>query len=87
MRIVELGDCSMIIMKDSDDSMRYSVGNIYRNCKKYGIMPAVTLDGEEYLSFYQTPSDMIYTAGRLILFFKEGIDSRFHVGDKVKTVI
>ena len=49
--------------------------------------PAVTLDGEEYLSFYQTPSDMIYTAGRLILFFKEGVDSRFHVGDKVKTVI
>ena len=36
MQIVELGDCSMVIMKDSEDPPWISVGDIYRKAVKYG---------------------------------------------------
>jgi hypothetical protein len=82
MQIVELGDCSMVIMKDSEDPPWVSVGNIYMEAvnKKKSIL----IDKGNQISInYLESSDFVYTAGRLILFFKENIPPRFHVHDKV----
>ena len=78
MQIVELGDCSMVIMKDSEDPPWVSVGDTYRKAtrkdKKRKIR--VWIDASNNLSSMSS-SDYIYTAGRLILFFKEDIKPDF----------
>ncbi len=82
MQIVELGDCSMVIMKDSEDPPWVSVGNVYREATKY--YRKILVDKGDQLTFnYLEASDYIYSAGRLVLFFKDTIPSRFQVHDKV----
>jgi hypothetical protein len=82
MQIVELGDCSMVIMKDSEDPPWVSVGDIYREASKYN--KKILVDKEDQLTFhYLEASDYVYTAGRLVLFFKDAIPSRFQIHDKV----
>jgi hypothetical protein len=82
MQIVELGDCSMVIMKDSEDPPWVSVGNIYRIAIKYN--DTILVDKDDQLTYhYLESSDYIYTAGRLILFFKDAIPDRFQLHDKV----
>jgi hypothetical protein len=82
MQIVELGDCSMVIMKDSEDPPWVSVGNIYRRAIKYN--DTILVDKGDQLTYhYLESSDYIYTAGRLILFFKDAIPDRFQLHDKV----
>jgi hypothetical protein len=82
MRIVELGDCSMVIMKDSDDPPWVSVGNIYRKASKYN--QSILVDKGNQLTYnYVESYDYVYTAGRLVLFFKDDISNRFSLGDKV----
>ena len=82
MQIVELGDCSMVIMKDSEDPPWVSVGDVYRNALrcKAGV---ILVEKENDEDIFQKASDYIYTAGRLILFFKEQVNSGFHLHDKV----
>ena len=82
MQIVELGDCSMVIMKDSEDPPWVSVGDVYRDALKYknGVILVEKRGNED---IFQAASDYIYTAGRLVLFFKEQINSEFHLYDKV----
>ena len=82
MRIVELGDCSMVIMKDSEDPPWISVGNVYRSASRNGRNILVD-SGDQLTSQYLESSDYIYTAGRLVLFFKDDIPSRFKLHDKV----
>ena len=82
MRIVELGDCSMAIMKDSEDSYYMSIGAIYRRASAYNMSIIVDKGDWPTINYLET-KDYIYSAGRLILFFKETIDSRFHLHDKV----
>ena len=82
MRIVELGDNSMVIMKDSEDPPWSSVGNVYRRASRGDRHILVDKDDQLTVNYLET-SDYVYTAGRLILFFKEDIPSRFHVHDKV----
>ena len=82
MRIVELGDCSMVIMKDSDDPPWVSVGSIYREASKHGRKILVD-KGDQLTLNYLEPSDFICTAGRLILFFKDSIPSKYQLHDKV----
>lgn len=82
MQIVELGDCSMVIMKDSEDPPRASVGDIYRRAVRYNC--SILVDKDDQLTFhYLESSDFVYTAGRLVLFFKNDIPERFHLHDKV----
>ena len=82
MRIVELGDCSMIVMKDSEDPPWKSVGDIYREAYKYN--KSILVDKGNQLTYnYVEASDYVYTAGRLVLFFKEDISKRFSAGEKV----
>ena len=80
MRIVELGDCSMVIMKDSEDPPWISVGNTYRRASENGYQISVL---SESSSEAVVASDYVCTAGRLILFFKDSINSEFHLHDKV----
>ena len=82
MQIVELGDCSMVIMKDSDDPPWVSVGSVYRRAVRYN--HTILVDKDDQLSFnYLESSEYVYTAGRLILFFKDSIPPRFQLHDKV----
>ena len=82
MQIVELGDCSMVIMKDSEDPPWKNVGDAYREASKY--RKKILVDVGDQLTFdYLEASDYIYTAGRLVLFFKDSIPSRFQLHDKV----
>ena len=89
MQIVELGDNSMVIMKDSEDPFWMSVGDIYRKAKNeeysmaVGIFQYVNGSFEHKHNNFQIASEYIYSAGRLILFFKEAIYPMFHLHDKV----
>lgn len=82
MRIVELGDCSMVIMKDSEDPPWESVGDVYRYALN-GNKKILVDKGNQLTYNYLASSDYIYTAGRLVLFFKDSIPSRFQLHDKV----
>ena len=85
MQIVELGDYSMVIMKDSDDPPWESVGNIYRYADRCGL--SIGVDVEQITMSYLESYDYVCTAGRLILLFEDKIPDRFHVHDKVKLFI
>ena len=82
MQIVELGDCSMVIMKDSEDPPWKSVGSIYRFATE-NKRNIIVDKGDQITFHYLRSSEAIYTAGRLILFFKEAIPSKFQLHDKV----
>lgn len=82
MQIVELGDCSMVIMKDSEDPPWVSVGNLYRRASKKHRNILVD-NGDQLTIQYLESSDYVYTAGRLVLFFKDAIPNRFQLHDKV----
>ena len=87
MRIVELGDCSMVIMKDSEDPPWISVGKVYREAKEHNRVILVEKSGNDDSDtqddIWQKASEYIYTAGRLILFFKDQVNSGFHLHDRV----
>ena len=90
MQIVELGDCSMVIMKDSEDPPWVSVGNVYRYAEKCNTNIGVKklFNNGNYTSYVsQISSDCIYTAGRLVLFFKGSIDENIHLHDKIELFI
>lgn len=82
MQIVELGDCSMVIMKDSSDYMSFSVGKLFRRIREEEHADIEVAKAEDQ-SVWQTSSGSIYTAGRLLLFFKETIRPEFKLHDKV----
>ena len=88
MQIVELGDCSMVIMKDSSDAPWETPGYIYRAAKEYDrriFVQRLVGDGTDprHYQTVQRSSDSIYTAGRLILFFNEDINPAFQLHDNV----
>lgn len=82
MQIVELGDNTMVIMKDGEDPPWVSVGDVYRRASKYNRHIIVCV-GDQLTTDYLESSEYIYTAGRLVLFFKDNIPSRFKLHDKV----
>ena len=89
MRIVELGDNSMVIMKDSEDPPWGSVGNSYRAAKRWMCPLKVRSinDGKSALatSNWMTSSESIYSSGRLILYFQnDNVSFCFKVGDRVE---
>ena len=72
----------MVIMKDSEDPPWENVGDAYREASKY--RKKILVDVGDQLTFnYLEAIDYIYSAGRLILYFKDVIPSRFHLHDKV----
>jgi len=85
MRIVELGDCSMVIMKDSDDPPWVSVGDTYRKATKKDQKRKIRVYVQTLQNGYrcEVSSDYIYTAGRLVLFFKDKI----HPGFKLHSIV
>lgn len=88
MQIVELGDCSMVIMKDSNDAPWFSVGKIYREAAEYNnrviLVEKWSDDNPDIQNdISQKASECIYTAGRLILFFKDQVNPGFHLHDRV----
>ena len=85
MQIVELGDCSMVIMKDSSDTPWDSVGNYYRHSKRWHEkITVIRYEPDNNCGLIkQVCSDTIYTAGRLVLFFSDPINPGFHLHDKV----
>ena len=50
MQIVELGDCSMVIMKDSEDPPWISVGDIYRHANDN--YKRILIDKGDQLTFH-----------------------------------
>jgi hypothetical protein len=82
MRIVELTDYTMVIMKDSEDPPWVSVGDVYREAKRgnYSIM----VDIDQITYHYLVTDDYIYSGGRLMLFFGDAIPPRFHLHDRVE---
>ena len=83
MQITEIGDNSMVIMKNSNDYMKATVGYYYRRAKKYGDNFCLCVAKENGEGDWHRACDMIYTAGRLILFFKKDISQWFALQDKV----
>ena len=82
MRIVEIGDCSMVIMKDSEDPPWVSVGDVYRKAhKRHGhiYVNQITPPYDQMMA-----SEFIYTAGRLVLFFQDAIRPNFCLHDRIQ---
>ena len=84
MRIVELSDYTMVIMKDSDDPPWRSVGKIAYMAEGYG---SIIVDVEQITVNYITASDFVCSAGKLVLFFKDKIPDKFHLHDKVSVAV
>lgn len=84
MQIVELGDYSMIVMKDSEDPPWESIGNVYRAAAYFN--STILVDVEQLTINHITSTDFVYSGGRLVLFFKDAIPERFHLHDKVVLV-
>ena len=82
MTILELGDYSMVIVKDSEDPYRRSLKKIYYEADFYDKKIIVDV-GNQITHYYIEASEFLYSARSLILFFKDKITDRFHVGDKV----
>jgi hypothetical protein len=80
MQIVEIGDCSMVIMKDSGDPPWMSVGYYYREAKEnnHSIVVSTGHHPECMVS-----DNFIYAGGRLVVFFKDSIKDKFSLHDKV----
>lgn len=81
MRIVELSDYSMTVMKDSDDPPWANIGDLYREAVYYDSPLFVNIGNQ--LGKYISTKEYVYAAGRLILYFKNKIPERFHLHDKV----
>lgn len=83
MRIIELSDYSMTVMKDSDDPPWVNLGDYYREVA--GDLGCLLVDvGDQLTMKYITSKEFVYAAGRLILYFKDRIPEKFHLHDKVK---
>lgn len=82
MRIIELSDYSMTVMKDSDDPPWTNIGNLYRQAVDYDD-PLFVDVGNQLSMDYISTKEYVYAAGRLILYFKYKIPERFHLHDKV----
>lgn len=82
MRIVELSEYTMVIMKDSDDLPWANLGDIYRRARRYDSCLFVNV-GDQLTYSYLSTNEYVYTAGRLILYFEQKIPDRFHLHDKV----
>lgn len=80
MRIIELGDYSMVIMKDSEDRIKVSIGDFYRFCYKNEYKITVEIPNTRH---HQMSDDCIYSGGRLILFFKDKVLPEFKLHQKV----
>ena len=85
MRIVEISDYSMMVMRDSEDPPWVTVGDVYRRASKGGY--PIMVDIDQLTFHYRETSDYIYTAGRLILYFKEKITDKFSLHDRVCLVV
>ena len=84
MRIVEIGDYSMVIMKDSDDPPWFSVGEVYRWAQTWGDTIIVEKRlGIRKIEVRRAASSSIYTAGRLILFFQDTVVPDFCLNDRI----
>jgi hypothetical protein len=89
MQIVELGDCSMVIMKDCLDSPWFSIGDKYRSMLQWKNFPMQVrgIEGEinRPCTNWVKSSDCIYTAGRLILYFNNvDLNTIFKLHDRVE---
>ena len=82
MRIVELTEYTMVVMRDSDDPPWISLGDIYREAENYNCK--LFVDTGDQLTYSHLSTDKyVYTAGRLILYFEQKIPDGFHLHDKV----
>jgi hypothetical protein len=92
MRIVELSDYTMTVMKDSEDPFWLSLSKIRNRAEKLHCKITV-LKGklEDYYpekpEYEQKSDEVICTAGRMMLFFKDKISDAFNTGDKVDIYI
>lgn len=89
MRIVELNDYSMTITKDSEDYPWFSIGGLYRKSVEWGCHIEVRKEPDYYRTdepirvANQASSEAVYTAGILVLLFKDRVDDNFHLYDRV----
>ncbi len=88
MRIVELNDYSMVIMKDSQDPSWVNVGDVYRraferNVPRRIMVCALSPLGDSMSIGRMTTNECLYSAGRLILLFKDKIKDAFKLHSKV----
>lgn len=85
MRIVELSEYTMTVMKDSEDPYWSSISGYYRTSLKHGLSICVAKgDYPDEPENGVTSSDSVCSGGMLVLFFRDKINSEFKVGDKVQ---
>lgn len=86
MRIVELSDFSMTVMKDSEDRFYKGLGEIQERVERYGSFITVVKEKQEVEDFHGTiqaeASESVCSGGKMILFFKDKLEG-FKVGDRV----
>ena len=82
MEIVELGDCSMAVMQNSDDDCYISLKRLYKEATRCDY-PMIVDKGNQITINYLKSTDFIYSGDRLVLYFKDSIPPRFHLHDKV----
>lgn len=86
MRIVELSDYTMTIMKDSDDPFWFTVSSMHEMAKNKSLNLFIT---SEEIGPMPKPhhsaiaNDSLSSAGKLLLFSADKIDPSFKIGDKV----
>lgn len=86
MRIIEIADYSMVIMKDSEDPFWLSLSS-YAEWKKYNMNLMVyhsdILLPSEQVKDCVISKDYICTAGKLVMYFEDKIPEHFKKEDKV----
>lgn len=84
MKIIELGDSTAVIMKDSEDYLWQSLAKLNdfakRTHSKLGMRKAHT-------HIQQDASEFLYSGRRLFLFFKDNIKDDFDLGDSVEIYV
>lgn len=87
MRITELGDCSMVIVSDPEDPSWNNLDEIVREARVTEKPILVDSDPTQLTFYYLTASEYMYSAGMLVLYFKESIPDRFCLDKQVKVCV
>ena len=83
MKIVDLGEYSMVIEGDHKESSYYgNITFIYSFAKRFN-MPILVCKGNQLTLNYLESSDFLYSGGILLLYFINKIPSKYQVRDTV----
>ena len=84
MKIVELSDYSVIIMKDSEDPFYFSLSGYAVKARKEEYHIGMYKNNAMSPTLMQISNDFVCTAGRLVLLFGDKVKDCFQKGDTVR---